>query len=127
MKRILLVEDEPHIMRLMVMALERAGYTVDTAGHGEEALAYLKDRLPDVLITDIDMPRMTGKELCQRLHAELPERDFPIIVITARTEVEHREWSRLIANLTFLEKPVSVRRLVARLDEYFAGAAVCGA
>jgi len=124
MKRILLVEDEAHIVRLMTMALEHAGYAVDSAGNGEEALKCLEDQHPDILMTDIDMPRMTGQELCTRLNAELPEREFLIIVITARTEVEHREWSRVIPNLEFLEKPISVRKLVARLDEYFADTVV---
>lgn len=120
MKRILVVEDEAHIVRLMKMALERAGYAVDSAGNGEEALEYLEHQIPDVLITDIDMPRMTGRELCMRLHADMPDRDFLIVVITARTEVEHREWSRLIPNLEFVEKPISVRKLVSRLESYFA-------
>jgi CheY-like chemotaxis protein len=124
MKRILVVEDEAHIVRLMKMALERAGYAVDSAAHGEEALEYLEHQIPDVLITDIDMPRMTGRELCMRLHADMPDRHFPIVVITARTEVEHREWSRLIPNLEFVEKPISVRKLVSRLESYFADRAV---
>jgi CheY-like chemotaxis protein len=124
MKRILLVEDEAHIVRLMSMALERAGYVVDSAAHGHEALEYFQHQIPDVLITDIDMPRMTGQELCMRLHTDLPDRDFLIVVITARTEIEHREWSRLIPNLEFLEKPISVRKLVSRLNEHFADKAV---
>jgi CheY-like chemotaxis protein len=126
MKRILLVEDEAHIVRLMTMALEHAGYAVDSAGNGVEALTYLQDQHPDIMLTDIDMPRMTGQELCMRLNADMPERDFLIVVITARTEVEHREWSRVIPNLEFLEKPVSVRKLVSRLDEYFADEAISG-
>ncbi len=126
MKRILMVEDEAHIVRLMTMALERAGYAVDSAGNGVEALEYLQGQHPDVMITDIDMPRMTGQELCMQLNAELPERDFLIVVVTARTEVEHREWSRMIPNLEFLEKPVSMRKLVSRLDEHFADTAVSG-
>jgi len=121
-----MVEDEAHIVRLMTMALERAGYAVDSAGNGVEALEYLQGQHPDVMITDIDMPRMTGQELCMQLNAELPERDFLIVVVTARTEVEHREWSRMIPNLEFLEKPVSMRKLVSRLDEHFADTAVSG-
>ena len=52
----------------------------------------------------------------------MPERQFLIFVLTSRTEVEHREWSRNIDNLLFLEKPVSIRNLVDQLDGYFAGA-----
>jgi len=76
------------------------------------------------MITDIDMPRMTGKELCMRINADMPDRNFFIVVVTARTEIEHREWSQLIPNLGFLEKPVSVRKLVSRLEERFTDAAV---
>lgn len=124
MKRILLVEDEAHVVRVMKMALERAGFAVETAGNGEEALKYLENGHPDVMITDIDMPRMTGRELCMRINADMPDRNFFIVVVTARTEIEHREWSQLIPNLGFLEKPVSVRKLVSRLEERFTDAAV---
>lgn len=124
MKRILLVEDEAHIVRVMKMALERAGFAVETASNGEEALKYLENGHPDVMITDIDMPRMTGRELCMRINADMPDRNFFIVVVTARTEIEHREWSQLIPNLGFLEKPVSVRKLVSRLEERFTDAAV---
>lgn len=126
MKRILLVEDEAHIVRVMRMALERAGFAVDTARDGEEALSYLEARHPDIMITDIDMPRMTGRELCMQINTDMPEREFTIVVVTARTEVEHREWSQSIPNLGFLEKPVSVRKLVSYLEERFAAEPVNG-
>ena len=71
----------------------------------------------DVLITDIEMPRMDGRTLCETLHAEQPEREFPIFVVTSLTEREHRSWSSTIENLYFLEKPISVRKLLARLTE----------
>ena len=51
----------------------------------------------------------------------MPERQFLIFVLTSRTEIEHREWSREIDNLLFLEKPVSIRNPVEKLDGYFAG------
>ncbi len=120
MRRILIVDDEPHVVRVLKLALERAGYVVDQAGDGKEALDYLQRREPDVLITDIDMPRMTGRELCTHIDKELPDRLFQIFILTSRAEVEHREWSRVIPNVSFLEKPVSIRNLVARLDEHFA-------
>jgi hypothetical protein len=51
----------------------------------------------------------------------MPERKFLIFILTSRTEIEHREWSRDIRNLQFQEKPVSIRGLVEKIDEYFAG------
>lgn len=119
MKRILIADDEPHIARLLKLNLERAGYTVDVANNGRVAFERIQVCPPDVLVTDIQMPVMTGQELCTRIHEEMPEREFMIFVATSRTEIEHREWSSKIGNLTFLEKPISIRTLLARLDDYF--------
>lgn len=119
MKRILIVDDEPHVVRVMRMALEKAGYTVEEAGNGQQALERIRDNPPDLLISDIDMPRMNGRELCAHLAEEMPDRRFGIYILTARAEDEHRTWSSSMGNLDFLEKPVSIRRLLARLEAYF--------
>lgn len=120
MKKILIADDEPHIIRIIRLALERAGYQVDSAPNGEAALEKIQQQHPDILITDIQMPRMTGEELCKKINHEIPERKFLIVVSTSRTEVEHREWSQEIPNLMFLEKPVSTRKLLSMLDNYFS-------
>lgn len=122
MGKILIVDDEPHIIRVMKMALERASYQVDVAPNGMEALKKLKSSLPDVMITDIAMPVMTGEELCKQINIDMPDREFLIIVATSRTEIEHREWSREIHKLHFYEKPLSTRKLIIMLDEYFSKA-----
>jgi len=121
MKRILIADDEPYVVRVLKLSLERAGYQVEWVNNGKLALERVHADPPDVLITDIQMPMMTGKELCARIKAELPQRDFLIFVVTSRTEVEHREWSSQMDKLMFLEKPVSMRNLLAKLDEYFTG------
>jgi DNA-binding response OmpR family regulator len=124
MKHILIVDDEPHVIRIMKLALEKAGYSIDEAANGQQAVDRLQETLPDVIITDVDMPRMTGKELCMHIQETLPDRTFKILVLTSRAEDEHRVWSSAIDNLDFIEKPVSIRKLVARLDEHFANTAV---
>lgn len=111
MKRILLVDDEPLVIRVMKLALSKDGYQIDTAVNGEDALKKIAAACPDVLVTDIEMPRMSGKELCQHIQAEMPNRKFPIFVSTSLTATEHRKWSAHVPNLTFLEKPISVRKL----------------
>jgi len=115
MTNILIADDEPHVLRVLKMSLEREGYTVNVCGNGEEALEIVLRDPPGVLITDIQMPMMTGEELCQQIVQRMPERDFLIFVLTSRTEIEHREWSRDITNLQFLEKPVSIRELLEKL------------
>jgi CheY-like chemotaxis protein len=115
MKSILLVDDEPMTLRVMRQALEKDGYQITTAFDGQDALDKIKASPPDVLITDIHMPRMSGKELCLKIKETMPDRQFPIFITTSLTSHEHRDWTSTISNLTFVEKPVSIRKLRAAL------------
>lgn len=112
MAKIFLVDDQMPVLRVMKLGLEAAGFEVETAMNGAQCLEMLADDTPDFLVTDIDMPKMTGKELCFAIQEQFPQRKFPIVVLTARTEMEHRSWTRDMANMSFMEKPVSMRRLV---------------
>ena len=120
MKRILIVDDEPHVIRVLRLALEQSGYLVDDAANGLKAIEYLGKQQPDLLITDIDMPGMNGKELCMEIARTFPDRGFLIYVLTARAELEHRVWVNEIPNLRLMEKPVSIRKLLSELDRFFA-------
>jgi len=117
MKKILIVDDHAPVIRVLKLGIEDAGYEVDTASNGSECLVKLCAGHPDFLVTDIDMPRMSGKELCTAIEEQFPERAFPIVVLTSRTEMEHRDWTRSISDLTFMEKPVSVRRLLSHISK----------
>jgi len=120
MKRVLLVDDQPHILRVIKMALDGKGYEVDTARDGVLALRALRDACFDVLITDVQMPNMDGVELCERMHLELPSPHPYTLMVTASTEESLREWASARDDVEFLEKPISLRRLRQRLDELFA-------
>jgi chemosensory pili system protein ChpA (sensor histidine kinase/response regulator) len=120
MKRILIVDDHAPVVRVLRLGIEEAGYEVDSASNGSECLVKLCESHPDFLVTDIDMPRMSGKELCLSIVNQFPDRSFPIVVLTSRTEMEHRDWTRDIDNLTFMEKPVSVRRLLSHIGSCLA-------
>lgn len=119
MKKIMLVDDERHVLRILRLSLERQGYQIETFSNGQDAFEALQASHPDVLITDIQMPKMTGQELCLNIEQAYPERTCLIIVLTSRTEIEHREWSSNLFNLQFLEKPVSMKNLISMLDYYF--------
>ena len=116
---IMLVDDEMHVLRILRMSLQKEGYEVHCYSNGQEALNAVRQREPDVLVTDIQMPRMTGEELCKAIAQEFPNRKFAIFVVTSRTEYEHREWSSKIDNLQFLEKPISMRNLISTLGDHF--------
>ena len=119
-KRILVADDELHMIRVVKLFLERAGYKVDTASNGQEALDSILLNPPDVLLTDINMPHMSGKQLCQELQQRLPGRTFPIFVMTSMTDRENRDWTETIPNTALLEKPISMRVLIAELAKRFA-------
>ena len=118
MNHILIVDDEPHVIRVLNLALSRTGVSVDVAYNGVNALEYLQSHQPDAVITDIDMPRMDGRTLCHRICELFPDRGYPIFIMTARAELEHRQWARSIPNLTFMEKPLSIRKLTRALSGY---------
>lgn len=117
MKHVMIVDDHAPVIRVLKLGLEEAGFKVTSANNGSECLVKLCDGLPDFLVTDIDMPRMNGKELCLAIEEQFPNRQFPIVVLTSRTELEHRDWTRRFDNLEFMEKPVSIRRLIAHVSQ----------
>ena len=117
MKKIFIVDDHPPVIRVMRLGLESAGYEVITAANGAECLAKLLEETPDFLVTDIDMPRMNGRELCEAIQNQFPDRHYPIVVLTSRTELEHRDWTSGIDNLRFMEKPVSIQKLQKLIAE----------
>ncbi len=121
------MDDQPHVVRVIRLGLEGKGYTVETASNGEQALRKLREESFHVVITDIEMPRLDGRALCEAMHREFPGAQPLTLVITARPELAAREWVRFLPNTELLEKPLSLRRLHARLDEHFAGPPAEGA
>lgn len=121
-KRILLVDDEPHIIRVMQMGLTRAGYDVVTARNGLEGLEKFRELQPDAMVADVDMPKMTGVEMCTTLHQESPDTSCKIFVSTSRAEAELRVWAKDTGGIQFLEKPISIRTLTAALNDHFGSA-----
>ncbi len=116
MASILIVDDEPHMVRVMKLRLEGAGHEVEAASNGQEAFNILRAREFDVLVTDINMPSMTGRELCEAVRRELFHQPA-IFVVTGRPGKQHREWPKDLSNVDFVEKPVSLRKLIAQIEE----------
>ncbi len=83
-KKILVVDDERHIVRLVEVNLTRAGYDVVTAYDGVEALEAVKNETPDMIVLDVMMPRMDGFEVLRRLQADPETQNIPVIMLTAR-------------------------------------------
>jgi CheY-like chemotaxis protein len=119
-RTILIVDDEAHVIRVLRLMLEREGYAVLSAADGAEALAQMEARRPDVMVSDIQMDGMNGRDLCRTVRERYPDETFPILVMTSMTAACEREWVRKLAHVEFLEKPLSPRQLIARLAAHFA-------
>lgn len=115
-KRILICDDEIHILRAAEYKLKKAGYEVCIAHDGQEAWATLQQQKPDVLITDCQMPRMSGLELVQKVREEMHWHDLPIFMLTAKGfELSHNELAQKWNVLTVLAKPFSPRELLEKV------------
>ena len=118
-KKILIVDDEPHVSAILKQFLERSGYQVKTVLNGQQALMQIAQDRPDLLITDVQMPVMNGIELCERVGHEVPQLN-DLIMMTSRTDSHIRTWAKSKKHIELMEKPLSMRRLLIRLNEYFA-------
>ncbi len=119
---ILLVDDEPHIIRVMQMGLRRAGYNVVTARNGLEGLEKFRSLQPQAMVADVDMPKMNRVEMCTNICQEFPSTECKIFVSTSRAESELRSWAKDTGNIQFLEKPISIRTLTTELAQHFSAA-----
>lgn len=111
-QRILIVDDDPHIRQLLVFAFGKAGFETSEAQDGEEALAMTASASPDLVVLDINMPRMNGLEVCRRLRAE---GDLPILFLSSRDEEIDRVLGIELGADDYVVKPFSPREVVARV------------
>jgi two-component system alkaline phosphatase synthesis response regulator PhoP len=109
---ILVVDDEPEIVRLLRSYLERDGYRVVTAYNGEEALYAARHEKPDLVVLDILMPKMDGLAFTRQIRRE---QDVPIIMLTARAEETDRIVGLEMGADDYVTKPFSPREVVARV------------
>ena len=116
-KKILVADDEAHILHVVSLKLRNAGYDVITAVDGEEALELCIAEQPDLLITDYQMPIMTGLELCKRIRALPQTAKMPAIMLTARGfDIEPGEMAAA-GIATVLAKPFSPREVLEKVKE----------
>jgi len=115
-KRVLMCDDEVHIVRAAEIKLTRAGFEVVCAYDGQEAWEQVGASPPDLLVTDLQMPRMDGLDLVRRVRANAATRDLPIIMLTAKGfEIPALDIQRDLGVLAVLAKPFSPRELVQRI------------
>lgn len=111
-KRILVVDDEQQITRVLRTSLSSHGYDLRVANDGETALEIMKDWNPDLIITDLSMPNMDGLELCRRLR---PSTQVPIIVLSVRGEERTKVQALDAGADDYVTKPFGIEELLARV------------
>ena len=118
--RVLVVEDEQDIAALIKHALERSGdATVDVVGSGDTALRAVRERAPDLVILDVNLPVMSGTEVCRVMRARPDTAHVPIIMLTARTSEADRVAGLDLGADDYVTKPFSLRELTARIRALF--------
>ena len=113
MPHVLVVDDDPHIRQLLVFAIEKAGLTAQEAEDGEVALARVDQHRPDLVVLDINMPRLDGLEVCRRLRAK---GDIPILFLSSRDDEIDRVLGIELGGDDYVVKPFSPREVVARIQ-----------
>ncbi|HZG08923.1 MAG TPA: response regulator transcription factor [Allosphingosinicella sp.] len=111
--KILVVDDDSHIRQVLTFALNKAGMTTAEAGDGEAALDQVARERPDLVVLDINMPRMDGLEVCRRLRAT---GDLPILFLSSRDDEIDRVVGLELGGDDYVVKPFSPREVVARVN-----------
>ena len=119
-KRVLVVDDSVTVRKVTTRLLERQGMEVSVAKDGVEAVSVLQELRPDVMLLDIEMPRMDGFEVARHVRNDDALKDLPIIMITSRTGDKHRERAALLKVNRFLGKPFQEAELLSAIEELTA-------
>lgn len=116
-KKILVVEDDPHVLQTLKDRLESNGYEVTTAEDGEIGLAKAKTESPDLIILDIMLPKKHGYTICWLLKFEKKYRHIPIIMLTARTQEADMALGKDVGADAYICKPFDMEALLAKISE----------
>ncbi len=113
--KVLIVEDEESLSTLLDYNLGKEDFDVTLSGDGEDALMKVEDSLPDIIILDWMLPKISGIEVCRRLRSKPETRNIPIIMLTARSEEADRIRGLETGADDYLTKPFSTNELIARV------------
>jgi len=119
-KKILIVDDEPNILRSLTYILEKEGYDCKTASNGEEALKQIKEDKPDLILLDIMIPKVDGMEVCRRVKSSPGLKDIYVIILSAKGQKADKEEGLSCGADEYITKPFSPAEMAGRINE------ICG-
>ena len=112
----MVIDDSLTVRKITSRLLARENYQVLTAKDGVDALEQLHDICPDVILVDVEMPRMDGFDLTRNVRGDVKLKHIPVIMITSRTADKHRQYAMEIGVNVFLGKPYQEEELLAQID-----------
>ena len=115
---VLVVDDEPNIALSLEYLMKGQGFDVRVARDGEAALEALRERMPDVMLLDVMMPKRDGYEVCQTVRANPECKNLRIIMLTARGRAIEQEKGLALGADDYITKPFSTREVVERVRQY---------
>ncbi len=116
-KKVLIVDDEIHIVHVVAIKLRNNGYDVLSADNGAEAFELACKEKPDIIVTDFQMPVMTGLELVEKLRQRQETKDIPVIMLTARSFAIPKEQQEELQISDCLSKPFSPKELLGNIED----------
>jgi CheY-like chemotaxis protein len=116
--KILVVEDEPDIMRIITHALTAAGYRVVHAYGGEDAIRKVKSQRPDLVLTDLAMPKVSGVEVIQAIKKDPETQHIPILAVTAHVWDGIAQSAGQVGVNGFIPKPFNMKQLLLEVQKY---------
>ncbi len=117
---ILIVDDTPDNLRILVGLLSEQGYLVRPAASGSQALSAVREKLPDLILLDVKMPEMDGYEVCECLKTDEPTRDIPVIFISALGETRDKLKGFEAGGVDYITKPFQAEEVLARVQTHVA-------
>ncbi len=117
---ILIVDDQPVSLKLLLTFLERRGFIMLVACSGEEALVLIEKTRPDIILLDIMMPRLDGYETCRRLKDNGATADIPVIFVTALTNLEDKVKGFEVGGVDYVTKPFQHEEVLARISTHLS-------
>ncbi|NKN32860.1 response regulator [Marichromatium bheemlicum] len=119
--RVLVVDDSPTETRIFVKVLTQAGYQVETATNGEEAIAIARRSHPDLILMDVIMPVLNGFQATRMLRRDEVTADIPVIMVTTKDQQTDRTWGLRQGAVDYLVKPVDADTLLSRVRAVLEG------
>ena len=115
-QRILIIEDEEDLQMVLQYSLQKEGYQVDVAGTGLEGLKKMKAKKPSLLILDLNLPDMSGLDVCKQIRSDKDFQDLAIVMLTAKSQENDRVRGFEVGADDYVSKPFSTRELILRIQ-----------